>query len=115
MTKLWKDMSRAEKGEILLAHYEGKTIQCNLFGGNAWSTFHDITFSDQHAYRVKPEPMVREVELYFGKLVEGALVRKHWSDTHKLKMKLIDGIPPEGYFVNENGDLIVVESIGAPF
>ena len=59
--------------------------------------------------------MVREVELYFGKLVEGALVRKHWSDTHKLKMKLIDGIPPEGYFVNENGDLIVVESIGAPF
>ena len=115
MAKLWKDMSREEKGELLLAHYEGKIIQCNLFGENGWSFFHENIFSDQHAYRVKPEPKVREVELYFGNLVEGAFVRKRWSDTHKLRMKLIDGIPPVGYFVNENGQLIVIESIGAPF
>lgn len=109
-------MSRQEKGELLLAQHEGKIIQTNIFGDEStWITFLDGHFTDCNAYRVKPEPKVREVELYFGKLEEGALVQRYRSDTHKLRIKLADGIPPVGYFSNSHGDLIVIESIRAPF
>lgn len=35
----------------------------------------------------------RTVRLYFGKLVEGALLQRVPSDTHEIRLTLRDGIP----------------------
>ena len=112
MSKLWKEMSRVEKGEILLAYHEGQIIEYNPFGRcGVWHQHQEPTFLDQHEYRIRPTPKIREVELYFGQLVQGALVRKHHSDTHKMRISLIDGVPPEGCFTNETGDMIFIRRI----
>jgi hypothetical protein len=117
MTRLWEDMSRAEKGEILLAYHEGETIQFNVSVSEIapWIDVKEPTFNDLYAYRVKPTPKIKKVELYFGELTVGAMRKKHWSDTHKLTLTLVDGVAPVGRFVNENGDAIVVEQFSPPF
>lgn len=116
MPKIWKDMNREEKGELLLAYHEGKTIQVNLHGGNQWFIQRQMIFRDDHAYRVKPEPKVETITLFFGLLVEGALLRKSRTDTHTLQMTLVDGLPTEGVYVNEEtGKTITINKICRPF
>jgi len=106
-----------KKGEILLAYHEGETIQGkpSVYEVDAWMNIKEVKFSDLYAYRVKPAPKIRKVDLYFGELTVGAMRKKHPSDSHKLTLTILDGVAPVGRFVNENGNLIVVESIGPPF
>jgi hypothetical protein len=54
MPKLWKDMTDAEKGTLLLAQYEGKNIQFTK-DGKIWFDA-GVLFCDEWAYRVKAEP-----------------------------------------------------------
>ena len=112
MTKLWKDTSRAEKGEILLAYYhEGETIQFkpSLSEIAPWIDIEEPIFSDIYAYRVKPAPKIRKVDLYFGDLTVGAMREQHPSDSHRLTLTVVDGIASVGRFVNERGDVIEIE------
>ena len=113
MTKLWKDMSRAEKGEILLAYHEGKTIQFkrSTCETDTWMIIQAPTFSDIYAYRIKPAPKIRKVDLYFGELelTVGATREKYPSDPHKLTLTIVDGVVPVGRFMNERGDVIEIE------
>jgi hypothetical protein len=58
--KLWRDMTDAEKGELLLAHHEGKEIECNIDNG-VWF-YSDPQWNAAHAYRIKPKaPKVEKV------------------------------------------------------
>ncbi len=63
--KLWRDMTDAEKGALLLAHHDGKVIE--WYDGYMW--FETVTprWYGPHAYRVRPEPKIEiiaeEVEL----------------------------------------------------
>lgn len=88
--KLWKDMTPEEKGALLLADYEGKTIQ---YYDKLWHVAPVGVFRDKFAYRVKPEPYHKQVALYFGELRVGALVSRVRTDTHRITFDLIDGKP----------------------
>lgn len=61
----FKDMSDAERGALLLAHHEGKEIQCWQTGNgngaiNTWWTVpsHRVNFEGHAAYRVKPQALI---------------------------------------------------------
>lgn len=91
---LWKDMTPEEKGALLLAHHEGKTIEyfCHGFG---WKVERP-NFFDWCAYRIKPEVKRETVNCLWayekgGK--EGYCHPINYSATHKITFDLIDGIP----------------------
>ena len=53
--KLWRDMTAAEKGVLLLAHHEGKVIETFL-SRTGWVETKSPQWFVGSAYRVKPEP-----------------------------------------------------------
>jgi len=59
--KLWRDMTPAEKGALLLAAHEGKVIEYRWF--EAWREADRPAWSEGIAYRVRPEPVVEVVDL----------------------------------------------------
>ena len=59
--KLWRDMTDAEKGALLLAHHEGKVIEC--WGGSNWIGKSHGGWGNCNAYRIRPEPKVETVKL----------------------------------------------------
>lgn len=64
--KLWLDMTREEKGALLLAHHEGKVIEyCD--DGPWFACRGEPKWLDRNAYRVRPEPTRETVGLYIGK------------------------------------------------
>ena len=75
---LWRDMTDAEKGALLLAKHEGKGIEYRNEDGY-WSVLF-IQFFDDHAYRIKPTPVTRTVDLMADFKVIGTIT-------------LIDGTP----------------------
>jgi len=54
--KLWRDMTPAETGALLLAVHEGKVIEFFLDG--AWHEADRPAWTEGTAYRVRPEPVV---------------------------------------------------------
>jgi len=60
--KLWRDMTPAEKGALLLAAHEGKMIEC-CDGAAWWKIRPPPVWRDGTAYRVRPEPVVEVVDL----------------------------------------------------
>jgi hypothetical protein len=52
--KLWRDMTPEEKGALLLAHHEGKVIECH--DDTKWYTAKYPLWDTDAAYRVRPEP-----------------------------------------------------------
>jgi hypothetical protein len=89
----WAEMTPEEKGALLLARHEGKVIEY-------WQEpvgWLDVTtvcsWSDQYAYRVRPEP-VREVVTMAGYIDRGYFhVRSGVNDTHRITFDLINGKP----------------------
>ena len=91
--KLWRDMTAAEKGALLLAEHEGKVIQFwDKFGFEDWCDI-EPSWEDDSAYRVKPEPKVETVvltgyqysdEWYFGET-------NYQGTTHQITLTIIDG------------------------
>ena len=58
--KTWGQMTDEEKGALLLAKHEGKVIECLFEGHSNWDVVAP-TFYANHAYRIKPEPVVETV------------------------------------------------------
>lgn len=59
--KLWKDMTPEEKGALLLAYHEGKTIEWKWKGRVEWEEDvkggrAGLSWEGECYYRVKPEP-----------------------------------------------------------
>ena len=92
---LWRDMTDAEKGALLLAHHEGKVIEWHSTGMNVW---HEcardsvLAFTYNFAYRIKP--VQKAVTRHAGS-------ENNWlwtsirdeADTHRITFNTIDGKP----------------------
>lgn len=93
--KLWRDMTPEEKGALLLAHYEGKVIECWQFGHHFWLEVIDPNFCEDCAYRVKPEPKVEVVTgVYWREFNEPRIsCMAVTGATHIITFKVIDGEP----------------------
>jgi hypothetical protein len=99
--KLWRDMTDAEKGALLLAHHRGKVIEVvRYFGEEAefWYQVSDPTWHIDERYRIRPDPKVEMVTLYGGSTKGN---NRHWGysiqhigpETHRITFNLIDGKP----------------------
>jgi len=96
---IWADMTPEQKGALLLAHHEGKTIQRSYSG--VWATVHQPFFHGL-AYRIKPEPK-RETAALYGRMYtstvypDGVFDADHRprcaGDTHLITFDTINGEP----------------------
>lgn len=84
--RLWREMTDAEKGALLLAHHDGKVIENCQKGDEEWFTS-EPCWSGNFAYRVKPEP----VQETFG--INWKKYGWNTTDTHRITFDLIDGEP----------------------
>lgn len=105
---LWKDMTPEEKGALLLAHHEGKTIEWNgtssLTGEwTGWEPCSQDCLWDDYfhgtgfAYRIAPEPPKPVVETV-TQMMYCDNCQPHTSDhmsnpTHYITFDTIDGTP----------------------
>jgi len=88
----WKDLTDEEKGALLLARHEGKTIQfnpCGIWVNLTW----DFDWIAENSYRVKPEPKRETVELYWARNHGATTNRTPLADTHRITFDWIDGKP----------------------
>ena len=82
---LFKDMTDAEQGALLLAKHRGEAIYYLLYGlpDNGWKKYENQTFDPRHAYRVAPpEPKIEHVR------------DKAWFGGRKVTVcyKIVDGV-----------------------
>lgn len=93
--KLWRDMTPAEKGALLLAHHEGKVIEYSYGCSDIWRkcAANEPVWEKGAAYRVKPaDPVVETVTLHMDDAQ--CVTRGRCSgDTHTITFNLIDGKP----------------------
>lgn len=54
--KSWRDLTAEEKGALLLASHEGKTLQYWKRGTGGWEDCLPVVIHKHEFYRVKPEP-----------------------------------------------------------
>ncbi len=91
--KTFGEMTDEEKGALLLAYHEGKTVEYYSPHHRAWVI--DMPhWSIRTAYRVKPKPVVVEVVLYGGYNPTSGWVfspRAVNKDTHKQTFNTVDG------------------------
>jgi hypothetical protein len=94
-TKTWGEMTPEEKGALLLAHHEGKTIEFFSVDARKW---YEGTprWSYWVSYRVKPEPKAETIECQWsyekgGK--DGYTHPKNSEATHKIVFDVVDGVP----------------------
>lgn len=87
--KTWGEMTDEEKGALLLAHHEGKTIE--FFNVDKWVEVSHPYWAHLGRYRVKPEPVVEKVCLHGSNNMFDIL--RDCRDTHKITFNTIDGEP----------------------
>jgi hypothetical protein len=71
---LWRDMTPEEKGALLLAEHEGKVIEKYDCWGERWGISAPVEWLSLDAYRVRPEPETRTIELFLGFVKKDASV-----------------------------------------
>ena len=88
---LWRDMTDAEKGALLLASFRGKVIEgTRLDVPEDWRV--TVIGLDNIAYRVKPEPKVETVTLYGHVGVNTYFnLDRSIRDTHRITFNRRDG------------------------
>lgn len=90
--KLWRDMTPEEKGALLLAAHEWKVIENNSRG--PWLETHSPIWADGIAYRIKSEPKIETVNMYYPDTLYGFNCSGRINGpTHRITFNLIDGIP----------------------
>jgi len=84
--KLWKDMTPEEKGALLLAMHEKRAVE--VFDDDKWVKKSFMVFVDDLAYRVKPNPKVKTVEM------DGSDIRfAAFFKGHRITFDTINGKP----------------------
>jgi hypothetical protein len=101
--KLWRDMTDAEKGALLLAKYEGKVIEClSTKDAAGWIHTPYPAWQTDLFYRVRPDPKIETVKLHGRKYTTQVYPSGVWDfdrndyrlgDTHVITFNLIDGKP----------------------
>lgn len=95
--KLWRDMTDAEKGALLLAHHEGKVIEGRneSWPNDGWIEIRVPSWWNDSAYRVRPEPKVDTVKQGYKTNSSGKFVTTSALDhaTHVVTFNMIDGKP----------------------
>lgn len=91
-TKTFSELSKEEKGELLLAHHERKVIEW-LDYNDQWNIIKSPCWDDDTCYRIKPETKTETVTLYGDHpQTQGFADYRYSYDTHKLTFNVIDGI-----------------------
>lgn len=80
---LWRDMTDAEKGALLLAKFEGRDV--DVWSDGLWCKTTPL-FLDTYAYHIKPEPKIETVALCYRRDVGNV---KNRIGT----INLVDGTP----------------------
>ena len=91
--KTCAEMTDAEKGALLLAYHEGKTIQ--TYGPpKGWLDINDPRWLDFGVYRIKPEPKRKTVTLYTGRETGWEADQcRFCNETHRITFDVIDREP----------------------
>jgi len=90
LVKMWKDMSPEEKGALLLAHHEGKTIQYYCPEGEVgWLNVEDPIWTPNSIYRIKPEPKIVKKSFFYNQGKDTICIR-HCA-THTISFNIVDG------------------------
>lgn len=93
MPKLWKDMTDVEKGALLLAEYEGKSLQ--IYINDNWTTFKSDRYAQFHessAYR--PEPQRKTITRMMHCVGEQPFIAETMSNpTHIITFDMLDDSP----------------------
>ena len=87
----WSELTRAEKGELLLAEHEGKDIQVKA-SETLW-VGKTPGFSGIGVYRIKPEPVVDTSTCWWGNYMGFTNGIQSSRDTHRITFETIDGEP----------------------
>lgn len=95
--KLWRDLTPAEKGALLLAHHENPG-SVEFLNEDEWVTLEYLGWLDNFAYRIKPEPVVETVTVYGGNT---KAMNRNWGfsgdhlgpETHRITFQTINGKP----------------------
>ena len=93
--KTWGEMTDAEKGALLLAHHEGKEIECFSESLGNWITLFILVWYEDSIYRVKKVP-IKNMEVMYMYFEDGLdpSIDVYMSDpTHKITFDTIDGEP----------------------
>jgi hypothetical protein len=92
--KLWRDMTPEEKGALLLAHHEGKVVEC--WNSGKWEPKGHGGWGKENAYRIRPEPK-RDRVVMAGTYTKGmgwVFCSTHpQGPTHRITFDVIDGEP----------------------
>jgi hypothetical protein len=85
--KTWGEMTRAEKGELLLAKHEGKNVQYLSPLTGDWIKNGGLEFIGLCKYRVKPEIT------YDSRLITHCNCETGELSTYKITYQSVDGVP----------------------
>lgn len=93
--KLWKDLTPEEKGQLLLANHEGKPIEYSLFGDDYLEPIENPSFSDTHAYRVKPLRKIETLKFFYNYGFGAEVIHNGdtWEPNYKITFETINGEP----------------------
>lgn len=89
----WGDMTPEQKGALLLAHHEGKVIEWYYDLACEFSLTNSPVWGDSLAYRIKPEPKIKEVVLHGAGNEWGQACKASSEDTHRITFNTVDGVP----------------------
>lgn len=90
---LWKDMTSEQKGALLLARHEGKSIEIlSVLDDNPhWISAVNL-WNPKRAYRVKPEPVTVTYLMHCDWDVP-YIAQEMSNPTHRITFKTLDGEP----------------------
>ena len=94
--KPFGELSDAEQSALLLADHRREAIEAWIFHNSTWSEVISPSWYAGTAYRIKPQPVVREVKVALGMVSN---VWQSWEDpasmgaTHRITFDTLDGEP----------------------
>jgi hypothetical protein len=92
----WGDMTPEQQGALLLAHYQGKTIELISHASGRWVYSEYPQWTQDTSYRIKPEPVVVHHEMHsvlYKRTIIGFAEGKNTESEHVLTYDTQDGVP----------------------
>lgn len=88
----WGDLTDVERGALLLAAHEGKSIEYFNLSTKDWRSTLTPSWRHRTCYRVKPEPIVEEVKIFNSRHRDTWDVFKGYNATHKITFNKVNGV-----------------------